>query len=26
LPARACVQVADLPKNVKIEIDAIAEE
>lgn len=26
LPARACVQVAELPKNVKIEIDAIAEE
>lgn len=26
LPARACVQVADLPKGVKIEIDAIAEE
>ena len=26
LPARACIQVADLPKNVKIEIDAIAEE
>ncbi|MCX8094497.1 MAG: RidA family protein [Candidatus Goldbacteria bacterium] len=26
LPARACVQVSDLPKNSKIEIDAIAEE
>lgn len=26
LPARVCVQVADLPKNTKIEIDAIATE
>lgn len=26
LPARASVQVTDLPKNAKIEIDAIAEE
>jgi 2-iminobutanoate/2-iminopropanoate deaminase len=26
LPARACVQVDELPKNVKLEIDAIAEE
>jgi 2-iminobutanoate/2-iminopropanoate deaminase len=24
-PARACVQVARLPKDVKVEIEAIAE-
>ncbi|HPD18042.1 MAG: Rid family detoxifying hydrolase [Candidatus Goldbacteria bacterium] len=26
LPARSCIQASDLPKNVRIEIDAIAEE
>lgn len=26
LPARSCIQAAELPKNANIEIDAIAEE